>query len=118
MPTVPVSVWDQLPVVVIFSFLLAGIAWLMVKAFSKAIADINAHYASIIQTNNEQWQKYFDARSESYQLVNENVLKQLKNLTDAIGKFHTDFMVHDLMERQALDEMPEKRKSAKKNRNV
>lgn len=118
LPTVPVSVWEQIPVIVIFALLLAGIAWLMVKAFSKAIADINAHYAAIIQTNNEQWQKYFDARSESYRLVNEQVLKQLEGLTQVIADFHEDFSAHDLMERQALDEMSGKRKLAKKNRNV
>lgn len=118
MPTVPVSVWEQIPVIVIFALLLAGIAWLMVKAFSKAIADINSHYAAIIQNNNEQWQKYFDARSENYRLVNEKVLTQLEGLTKAIGEFHNDFEAHDQMERQALDAMNGKRALAKKNRNV
>lgn len=118
MPTVPVSVWEQIPVIVIFALLLAGIAWLMVKVFSKAIADINSHYLAIIKNNNDQWQKYFDARSENYRLINEKVLTQLEALTSAINEFHADFQSHDQMERQALDAMNGKRKLAKKNRNV
>ena len=118
MPTVPVSVWEQIPVIVIFALLLAGIAWLMVKVFSKAIADINSHYASIIQSNNEQWQKYFDARSENYILINQKVMTQLSDLTAAIGEFHAEFRAHDQMERQALDSMDGKRKLAKTNRNT
>ncbi len=118
MPTVPVTVWEQIPVIVIFALLLAGIAWLMVKVFSKAIADINSHYSSIIQNNNEQWQKYFDARSENYRLINEKVLLQMEGLTTAIGEFHEEFKAHDQMERQALDAMNGKRKLAKNNRNT
>lgn len=117
MPTVPVSVWEQIPVIVIFALLLAGIAWLMVKAFSKAIADINSHYSAIIQNNNEQWQKYFDARSENYRLINEKVLAQLEALTGAINEFHAEFQSHDQMERQALDQMSGRRQLAKNNRN-
>ena len=117
LPSVPLSVWDQLAVVVIFAFLLAGIGYFMVKMFSKAIADINLHYSSIVEKNNDQWQKYFDARSEIYQLVNKNVLKQMEDLTKAIMDLNTDFREHDRMERQALDEMAGKRKLAKQNRN-
>jgi hypothetical protein len=109
-PTVPVSVWNQIAVVVVFSFLLGGIGYFMVKMFSKAIADINMHYSTIVKENNEQWQKYFDARSEVYQLVNKNVLKQMEDLTKAITDLNTDFREHDRMERQALDEMAGKRK--------
>lgn len=119
LPTVPVSVWDQLAVVVIFAFLLAGISYWTVKMFSKAIADINVHYSTIVEKNNDQWQKYFDARSEIYQLVNKNVLTQMEELTKAITDLNTDFRAHDAMERQALDEMAGKRKLARKNqRNV
>ena len=117
LPTVPVSVWEQIPVIVIFALLLVGIAWLMVKVFSKAVADINSHYSAIIQANNEQWQKYFDARSESYQLINQQVLKQLEGLTNAVELLTDNFGRHDLMERQALDEMSGKRKLVRKSRN-
>lgn len=119
LPTVPVSVWDQLAVVVIFAFLLAGISYFTVKMFSKAIADINAHYSLIVKENNDQWQKYFDARSENYHLVNKNVLTHMENLTKAITDLNTAFSAHDAMERQALDEMAGKRKLAiRKNRNT
>jgi hypothetical protein len=102
MPTVPVSVWEQIPVIVLFAFLLAGMAWWMVKAFSKAVADINAHYASIIDASNQQWQRYFDARSDANRLVNQQVVEKLESLTGVIEKLDNDFDKHDAMERQAL----------------
>jgi hypothetical protein len=117
MPTIPVSVWDQIAVVVIFSFLLGGLGWALMKIFSKAIADINAHYALIVTHNNAQWQKYFDVRGENDKLVNEHVIKQLEGMTRIVTRLVSDFEKHDLMERQALDEMSGKRKLLKRNPN-
>lgn len=116
-PEVPLSVWEQISVVVVFAFLLGGMGWLLMKVFSKAIADINAHYASIVSNNNAQWQKYFDARGETEKLVNEQVIRQLEGLTKVVTRLVSDFERHDQMERQALDEMAEKRRLAKKNPN-
>ena len=127
-PTVPVSVWNQIAVVVVFSFLLAGIAWLMMKAFSKAISDINKYYATMVEKNNsqfftsllennKQWQLYFDARSATNKLVDDQIVEKLEGLTSAISKLNADFENHDQMERQALDAMSGKRGLAKKNRN-
>lgn len=119
LPDVPVSVWDQIPVVVIFALLLAGLGWLLMKIFTKAIAEINSHYASIVTSNNAQWQKYFDARGETDKLINEQVIRQLEGLTKIVTRLVADFDKHDQMERQALDEMAERRKlSGKTNRNV
>lgn len=98
MPTVPVTVWEQIPVIVVFSFLLCGGAWLMVKAFSKAVADINAHYASIIERNNAQWQMYFDARSANNQLIDDQMVDKLEKLTGVIEKLTDDFAKHDAVE--------------------
>jgi hypothetical protein len=125
MPVVPVSVWDQLAIVVIFAFLLAGIGWLIIKVFSKAIADINKYYAAIVESNNtqfskallennKQWQLYFDARSESNKIIESQMVEKLESLTDVIVKLDSRFGQHDLMERQALDEMSGKRKLTKK----
>ena len=109
LPTVPATVWEQIPVIIVFSLLLAGLGWLLVKLFSKSIADINAHYAAIIKSNNEQWQKYFDARTDSDRLVSDQVVKQLQGLTAVVEKLVADFDAHDQMERQALDSMSDKR---------
>lgn len=129
LPTVPVSVWNQIAVVVIFSFLLTGVGYMMLKIFSKAIADINKYYAELVEKNNsqfstsllennKQWQLYFDARSDTNKLIDDQIIEKLGNLTNAIVKLNEDFNNHDLMERQALDEMGDKRKLArKKNRN-
>lgn len=129
LPTVPVTVWNQLAVVVIFSFLLTGVGYVMLKIFSKAIADINKYYAELVEKNNsqfslsllennKQWQLYFDARSATNKLIDDQIIEKLGNLTNAIVKLNEDFNNHDQMERQALDEMGDKRKLArKKNRN-
>ncbi len=95
MPTVPISVWDQIPVVVIFAFLLAGLGLLLVRVFSKAVADINQHYEQIIRQNNEQWQKYFDAKDESNRIVSEQVVRKLEDLTKVIQRLVNDFNEHD-----------------------
>lgn len=106
MPEVPVSVWEQIPVVVIFSLLLAGLGWLLVKVFSKTIAEINAHYANIIRQNNEQWQRYFDAKDESNRIVNVQVVARLEELTNAISKLMEDFRDHDRRMGENIRGMP------------
>ncbi len=127
LPNVPVSVWEQISVVVIFSFLLAGMGYVLLKIFSKAIADINKYYAEMVEKNNtqfstsllennKQWQLYFDARSETSKLVDDQIVDKLSQLTIAIEKLASDFGRHDLMERQALDEMGDKRKLLKSPR--
>jgi predicted PurR-regulated permease PerM len=113
-PTVPLSVWEQISVVIVFAFLLGGMGWFLVKMFSKAIAEINAHYATIVTNNNSQWQKYFDARGEIDKIVSEQIVKQLEGLTKIVGRLVSDFEKHDQMERQALDEMAGKKTLAKK----
>ena len=103
MPNVPVSVWEQIPVIIVFSFLLASGAVLMLKAFSKAVADINAHYADIITKNNQQWQTYFDARSATNVVVNDQMVEKLEKLTTVIDKLTTDFERHDAAELGLLE---------------
>lgn len=118
MPTVPVSVWDQIPVIVVFSFLLCGGAWLMVRAFSKAVADINAHYASIIERNNAQWQMYFDARSATSKVIDDQVVDKLEKLTGVIEKLTEDFAKHDAVEIGLLERIAGAQDRRKRNPNV
>lgn len=112
-PDIPVTVWEQIPVVVLFAVLLAGIGLLFIKSFKESITDINKYYAAVIEHNNDQWQKYFDARSQSNDLVNKQIVEQLGNLTKIIETLSESFNAHDLMERQALDEMAGKRRLRK-----
>lgn len=70
----------------------------MVKAFSKAVADINAHYANIIERNNSQWQMYFDARSATSKVIDDQVVDKLEKLTGVIEKLTDDFSKHDAVE--------------------
>lgn len=128
MPTVPVSVWEQIPVVIVFAFLLAGIAWFMVREFTKAVASINAYYVQMVESNNAQfskslidnngqWQKYFDARSATNKLVDDQMVEKLEKLTGVIQTLVSDFERHDQMERQYLDAMGNKH-SLSKRRNL
>lgn len=127
-PSVPTTVWEQIPVIVIFAFLLAGIGYFAFKSFTASVTEINKNYAQIVEKNNAQfsatlkdnnllWQKYIDARAENTQLVNEQFMKQLAALTEAVRDLSNDFNLHDQMERQALDTLKEKRIQAKQNRN-
>lgn len=127
-PDIPVTVWEQIPVIVIFTLLLGGVSYAMIKTFSKAVSDINAHYAQIteksneqyaqsLRENNAQWQKYFDARTETSALVNKQIIEQLEGLTEAVENLIGDFKAHDQMERQALDAgalAPQKHRTARK----
>jgi|GEM_PF-2268249 predicted PurR-regulated permease PerM len=128
LPEVPVSVWDQIPIVVIFTLLLGGLSFFMVKAFSKAVADINSYYAQMVEKsntqyaqalrdNNEQWQRYFDARSELSSLINAQIVKRLEGVTEILSKLIDDFERHDQWERQAIEDLTQKPAPAKRNRN-
>lgn len=101
---VPMSAWEQIAVIVVFAFLLGGLGWVLIKMFTKAIADINAHYASVLEKTNEQWQMYFDARAETSNLVNQQIVTQLGSLTEALGDLTKRFDSHDQWERQLQDQ--------------
>lgn len=120
MPTVPLTVWEQATIIVIFSFLLAGATYIMVRSFSSAVADINKYYADVVEKsniryaqslrdNNEQWQKYFDARSETSRMIETQTIAKLESLTEIIERLADDFSNHDQMERLALEMMNKKR---------
>lgn len=120
MVNVPVTVWEQIPVIVIFTLLLCAIGFAAFRAFKDALIEINKHYLKIVEdgnkqyaetikSNNEQWQQYFNARAETSQMVNSQVVEKLEKLTGIISELVDKFDSHDLMERQALDEMSGKR---------
>jgi len=136
MPEVPVSVWEQIPVIIVFSILLGGGAWLLVRSFTNsvseisrtytaAIAEINKHYAGIVDTSNKQWQMYFDAKNETSKLVADETISRISELTTSIQNMNSQMtdnhqkMVdaheeHDMMIRGALDAMMEKREKLAK----
>ena len=124
-PTIPVSVWDQIAVVIVFAILLGGMGWFGAKLFiraikdvsaenAKAIREINAENAKVIGSVNIQWQRYFDARSESSNLLSQELTKRMDEIAQILGGLVKDFSSHDQMERQALDEMSGKRRLTKK----
>ncbi len=128
-PTVPVKVWEQLSIVVIFAFLLAGLGWILVRIFQTAIAQIHNHYAKIISDSNKQWQDYIDAKTKLSDMVSMQIVDELKLNTVAITTLTSNFERHDKVEMALLDAMhekivrrkssarPRKRKANKKNQN-
>jgi predicted PurR-regulated permease PerM len=108
-PEIPPTVWDQLGVVVIFALLLSGMAWLMIKEFSKAVQKISDSYSKQAEDNNRQWQAYFDAKNEKNDLINEEVIEKLTTLAIEINKMIIAQDTHDTMVRTALDTMEKKR---------
>jgi len=79
--------------------------WILVRLFTQAIADVNAHYAQLIKDTNHQWQQYFDARSETGSLVNQRLLERLDELAGLIENLAVDFQTHDRLERQTLERL-------------
>lgn len=113
-PNIPQSVWDQLGVVVIFAFLLGGEAYTLVKLFLSGIADINKHYADLLQRSNEQWQKYFDARIQTSNELTQRMTQRMDSITELLEQSISDANQHDLMVRQALDAMSNARTNLSK----
>ena len=105
MPNVPVSVWEQISVVIVFAFLLAGLGWVLVRLFTQAIADVNAHYARLIKDTNQQWQQYIDARAESSGLLNQQMLERMDGVSVLLSSLKIEFQTHDRLEQQALGQL-------------
>lgn len=124
---IPVPVWQQLGVVIIFAMLLAGMAWLGLREFSKVtenisksytmqIEKITDNYAKQTESSNTQWQRYFDAKNATMDVYNSEILEKMSdlardmtNLTTEIGKLAVSQDMHDTMVRTALDEMKDTR---------
>ena len=103
MPTVPVTVWEQISIVVVFAFLLAGLGWILVKIFTSAIADVNKHYSELLKDTNVQWQNYFDARSEASNILAEKLTQRMDEIAKILGGLVSDFAEHDRIEMALLD---------------
>jgi predicted PurR-regulated permease PerM len=109
LPSVPVSVWEQIAVVIVFAFLLAGLGWVLVRLFIQAIADVNAHYSQLLKDTNVQWQQYFDARAESSNQVSKQMMERMDDVASILANLVSDFEAHDRFERQALDLLDSRR---------
>jgi len=106
---IPTPVWEQLGVVVIFALLLSGMAWLMIREFSKAVEKISDSYSKQAEESNKQWQQYFDAKNTKNDLINDEVIEKLTILAIEIQKVVVAQDTHDTMVRSALDAMDKKR---------
>ena len=106
-PEIPLPIWQQISVVIIFAFLLAGLYWFIMRVttqvFLRALANLTDEFIRQLKDTNRQWQGYFDARSESAQLVNSQMLAQLKEVSRHLETLRADFESHDRMERGMLD---------------
>jgi hypothetical protein len=105
-PNIPVPVWEQIAVVIIFSFLLGGLGWGLVRLFIQAIADVNAHYAALLKDSNQQWQTYFDARVESNRLVSTRMMERVDETARQLTELARDFDAHDRAMRESIERPP------------
>lgn len=96
-PDIPVPVWQQIAIVIVFAFLLIALIWVFVRILSrstsdttqlfvKAIAEVNQHYRSIIEQNNVQWQLYFDAKIEVTKLIDAQTVEKLRTISESLEK--------------------------------
>lgn len=84
MVQVPVSVWEQIPIIVVFSLLMAGLGWVFTVLFSRQIDKTHEMYSRRLAENNEQWQKYFDNRAEGFLRVGEGMEQRLDSLAGVL----------------------------------
>lgn len=88
-PNIPVPVWEQIPIVIVFSFLMAGLGWVLVRLADRSMAGVNATYTQQMRATNEQWQRYFDARIESFFLVNQQMLDRMDEVARVLTRLAT-----------------------------
>lgn len=84
MVEVPVSVWEQIPIIIVFSLLMAGLGWVFTVLFSRQIDKTHEMYSRRLSENNEQWQKYFDSRAEGFLRVSEGLEQRLDLLAGVL----------------------------------
>ena len=63
-PSVPVSVWEQISVVIVFAFLLAGLGWLWQQFTLRAFTYLLTHLTSALNNSAEQIRESVDANTE------------------------------------------------------
>ena len=105
---IPIGVWEQISVVVVFALLLSGVGYVLVKVFTKAIADINNHYARLFSDQNLSWQKYFDARSEATSLMTAKLTERMDDIANLLSTLISDHDKHDVRVQNAIDKMNER----------
>jgi len=105
---IPIGVWEQISVVVVFALLLSGVGYVLVKMFTKAIADINGHYARLFADQNMSWQKYFDARSESTAMMTAKLTERMDDIAKLLSSLIDNHDKHDTRVQNAIDKMDER----------
>jgi rubrerythrin len=105
---IPIGVWEQISVVVVFALLLSGVGYVLVKMFTKAIADINGHYARLFADQNVSWQMYFDARSESTAMMTVKLTERMDDIANLLRGLIEDHEKHDNRIQNAITKMDER----------
>jgi len=82
-PSVPVSVWEQISVVIVFAFLLAGLGWLWQQFTLRAFTYLLTHLTSALNSSTRQIAQSVDAN------------------TEMLAKLISEFRTHDLVTREA-----------------
>lgn len=91
MPTVPVSVWEQMGVVVLYTVASIIVFGLLIRNFTRSIDKIEANHANVIKGLHEQYMEIihtFEARwqeqAQTFSRANDQIVSKLEGLTETI----------------------------------
>lgn len=108
MPNVPVPVWEQISIVIVFSFLIAGLGWAMFRLAGQAFENANQVFGRELSNSNQQWQRYCDARLDGFNTLNQQMLDRLDEFTKVLRNLRFEPAM-----KQAQDHKPERKSRAR-----
>ena len=94
---VPVSVWEQIPVIIVFTLLLVFVGKILINQFTKTIEKmetlhatmvdkLNDHYLQLIEVYDKRWQE----QVRQVNNTNQSIIEKLKVLSDVIHSMNED----------------------------
>lgn len=89
MQTVPVSVWEQMGVVVLYTFLLIVFGGLLIRYFAQTIRKIEEQHTQVVRGISDQYVaaiRTYDTRSQEQSVALARIVTQLEGMAGAIDR--------------------------------
>lgn len=83
MQNIPLPAWQQISIVIVFSFLALGQVWGVLRMAERAFGAAADSFGRQLDSSNRQWQAYFDARAEAAAQTQAELLRLLRQLANA-----------------------------------
>ena len=117
MSGVPLSTWDQMGVVVLYTLLFAGTGMALIKLFAgtlermegshkETIEELNRHYMEIMAKFEARWSEQAETFNASNALIVgklENLGRTIDQVNRSVRRLNRQFEEHDAQERQQLE---------------